>query len=80
MQNRAIEICYLFFQGMLLFQAIFLAMLYFVTRRADLRNYFIFLLLSSAYFFLNAPDTFFGIPDNNIFNSKLYLNGNIHSL
>lgn len=77
MQNRAIETFYLFFQGLLLFQAIFLAMLYFVTRRADIRNYFIFLLLSSAYFFLNAPDTFFGIPDNDIFNSKLYLYGNI---
>ena len=72
-----IEKFYLFFQGILLFQTFFLGMLYFITNKKDILFYSIFLLLSAVYFFLNAPNTFFGLDDNAVFNSALYLNGNI---
>jgi signal transduction histidine kinase len=75
--SLSIELFYLFFQGMLLFQSFFLAILYFITKRKDILNYSIFLLLSALYFFLNAPNTFFGMDDDSIFNSALYRYGNI---
>jgi len=76
-KSNAIELFYLFFQGILLFQTFFLLILYFITKRKDILYYSIFLLLSALYFFLNAPNTFFGLDDNLIFNSTLYLQGNI---
>lgn len=74
---NSIELFYLFFQGILLFQTFFLLVLYFITKKKDILYYSIFLLLSAAYFFLNAPNTFFGLNDDAIFNSNLYLLGNI---
>ncbi len=75
--SPSIELFYLFFQGVLLFQAFFLGMLFFITKRKDILNYAVFLLLSAVYFFLNAPNTFFGLDDDSIFNSALYRYGNI---
>lgn len=77
MESFIIEKFYLFFEGILLFQTFFLAILYFITKRKDILYYSIFLLLSALYFFLNAPNTFFGLDDNTVFNSNLYLLGNI---
>ena len=77
MTQFLIEKFYLFFQGVLLFQTFFLGMLYFITKRKDILFYSIFLLLSAIYFFLNAPNTFFNLNDNAIFNSAIYLQGNI---
>lgn len=75
--SPSIELFYLFFQGVLLFQAFFLGILFFITKRKDILNYAVFLLLSAVYFFLNAPNTFFGLSDDSIFNSALYRYGNI---
>ena len=72
-----IEKFYLFFQGILVFQAFFLGILYVITSRKDILYYSIFLLLSAVYFFINAPNTFFGLNDDTIFNSPFYLQGNI---
>lgn len=72
-----IEKFYLFFQGVLLFQTFFLGILYFITKRKDILFYSIFLLLSVIYFFLNAPNTFFGLNDDAVFNSAFYVSGNI---
>jgi len=77
MTDFSIELFYLFFQGILLFQTFFLGILYFITKRKDILFYSIFLLLSVVYFFINAPNTFFGLNDDAIFNSPLYLQGNI---
>ena len=75
--SKIIELLYILFQGILLFQAFFLAILYLITKRKDILYYSIFLLLSALYFFLNAPNTFFGINDDTVFNSSLYRQGNI---
>lgn len=75
--SKPIELFYLFFQGVLLFQTFFLAILFFITKKKDILYYSVFLLLSALYFFLNAPNTFFGIDDERIFNSALYRYGNI---
>jgi len=75
--NKYIEQFYIFFQGILLFQAFFLLILYFITNRKDVFCYTIFLFLSVAYFFLNAPYTFFGINEEGFFNTALYRNTNI---
>lgn len=77
MGNFIIEKFYLFFQGILVFQAFFLGILFVITRRKDILYYAVFLILSAAYFFLNAPNTFFGLNDDAIFNSPFYLQGNI---
>ncbi len=75
--EKSIHIFYLFFQGILVFQTIFLLVLYYLTRRKDVFYYAIYLLLSAAYFFLNAPNTFFGLHDDAVFNSAVYNYGNI---
>ena len=75
--SKYIELFYLFFQGILLFQTFFLTILYFITKRKDILYYAIFLLLTALYFFLNAPNTFFGLDDDTVFNSSLYRQGNI---
>ena len=72
MQNRALEVFYLLFQGVLVFQVVVFGVLYFVTRRKDLLYYSLFLFFAAAYFFVNAPYTFFGIPENLVWNSAWY--------
>lgn len=72
MQNKALEIFYLFFQGILTLQVLFFAVLYVVTRRKDLLYYCLFLFFAAAYFFINAPYTFFGIPEETVWNSVWY--------
>ncbi|HOZ51085.1 MAG TPA: ATP-binding protein [Chitinophagaceae bacterium] len=68
---------YLFFQGLLIFQCIFFIAVYLFTRKKDIAYYAAFLLVTILYFFINAPQTFFGIDDNIVFNSKYYLSTNI---
>jgi signal transduction histidine kinase len=72
MQNPAIELFYLFFQGVLTFQVLVFGVLYFITRRKDLLYYSLFLFSAAAYFFINAPYTFFGIPEETVWNSRWY--------
>lgn len=72
MQSRAVEIFYLFFQGILTFQALVFGVLFFVTHRRDLLYYSLFLFFAAIYFFINAPYTFFGIPENVVWNSTWY--------
>jgi signal transduction histidine kinase len=72
MQNRALEVFYLLFQGVLVFQVVVFGVLYFVTRRKDLLYYSLFLFFAAAYFFVNAPYTFFGIPEDLVWNSVWY--------
>ncbi len=72
MQNKAIEVFYLFFQGILTFQVLIFGVLYIVTGRKDLRWYSLFLLFAAIYFFINAPFTFFGIPEEAVWNSVWY--------
>jgi hypothetical protein len=72
MQNAAIELLYLFFQGILTFQVLFVAVLYMITRRRDLLYYSLFLFFAAAYFFINAPYTFFGIPEDIVWHSRWY--------
>jgi signal transduction histidine kinase len=72
MQNRAIEIFYLLFQGVLVFQILVFGFLYFFTKKKDLLFYSLFLFFAAAYFFINAPYTFFGIPEEKVWNSAWY--------
>ena len=72
MQSRAIEVFYLLFQGVLVFQVLVFAVLYFITRRKDLLYYSLFLFFAAAYFFINAPYTFFGVPEEVVWNSSWY--------
>lgn len=76
MQSRTIELFYLFFQGILCFQVILFLILYFITRRNYLLIYSLFLLSAAAYFFINAPATFFNIPEDEVWNSSWYNNFN----
>ena len=72
MQNRVLEIFYLLFQGVLVFQVLIFTCLYFITRRKDLLYYSLFLFFAAVYFFINAPYTFFGIPEEAVWNSAWY--------
>jgi signal transduction histidine kinase len=72
MQNKVLETFYLFFQGILIFQVLIFVILYFVTGRKDLIYYSLFLFFAAVYFFINAPLTFFGIPENTVWNSNWY--------
>jgi signal transduction histidine kinase len=72
MQSAAIEMFYLFFQGVLTFQVIFFGVLYFIVRRKDLLYYSLFLFFAATYFFINAPHTFFGISEDAVWNSAWY--------
>jgi signal transduction histidine kinase len=72
MQNKALEIFYLFFQGVLTFQVLFFGVVYFITRRKDILYYSLFLFFAAAYFFINAPYTFFGIPEDDVWNAEWY--------
>lgn len=77
MANFFFDKFYLFFQGILVFQTIFLFFLYAITKKSDLLFYAGYLFLTSAYFFLNAPHTFFNLTDEVVFNSTLYTYFNI---
>ena len=72
MQSRAIEIFYLFFQGVLLFQALAFLVIYFINYKKDILYYSFFLIAMGAYFFINAPFTFFGIPEEVVWDSQWY--------
>ncbi|CAN5554256.1 hypothetical protein BH10BAC2_BH10BAC2_40820 [soil metagenome] len=72
MQSRAIETFYLFFQGILIFQVLVFTALYFFTKRKELLYYSLFLFFAAVYFFINAPYTFFGIPEDVVWNSNWY--------
>jgi len=67
-----IEKFYLFFQGAMLFQVLFFGMVYLITKRKDVLYYSLLNFVSAGYFFLNAPDTFFGIEETIVFDSPLY--------
>ena len=71
--RKIIELFYLFFEGILLFQVAFFGMVYLITRRKDVLYYSLLNLVAAAYFFLNAPGTFLGIDENIVFNSPVYL-------
>lgn len=72
MDNFIIEIFYLFFEGIMLFQVVFFGMIYIVSKRKDVLYYSLLNLISGIYFFLNAPDTFLNIDENIVFNSSAY--------
>lgn len=67
-----IEIFYQFFQGILLFQVIFFGVLYILTKRKELIIYCCMIFVTSIYFFLNAPDTFFNLQADLIFETIWY--------
>ncbi len=73
MGSFIVEKFYLFFQGVLVFQTLFLGILYFITRKKDILFYSTYLLAQTVYFFWNAPNTFFGADDNTVFTSSFYL-------
>lgn len=73
MNSFFIEKFYLFFEGIMLFQVVFFAMVYIITQRRDVLYYSLLNLVSASYFFLNAPDTFLGIQENIVFDSPFYL-------
>lgn len=72
MTNRSIEIFYLFLQGILIFQVLIFSVLYFVTHRKDILYYCLFLIFAASYFFINAPYTFFQVPEEQVWNSRWY--------
>ena len=72
MQNAAIELFYIFFQGILIFQVLIFGVLFFITKRKDLLYYCLFLFFASLYFFINAPYTFFRIPEETVWHSQWY--------
>ena len=63
----AIEQFYKLFQGALVFQCIYMAILFGITKRKDAIIYSMYLLLLVIYFFVNAPFTFFNINDDIVF-------------
>lgn len=73
MQNGALEVFYLLFQGVLIFQTIYMAILFVIANRKDAAMYSFYLLLQAIYFFVNAPYTFFKINDDIVFDSKIYI-------
>ena len=74
--SKTIELFYLFFEGIMLFQVVFFGMVYLISGRKDVLYYSLLNLVSAIYFLLNAPDTFFGIDENIFFNSTIYLYAN----
>ena len=69
MQSRPVEIFYLFFQGILTFQALLFIVLYFVTKKKDILFYGLFLSTAAIYFIINAPYTFLNIPEEQVWNT-----------
>lgn len=72
MQNAAIELFYIFFQGILIFQVLIFGVLFFITKRKDPLFYSLFLLFAALYFFINAPYTFFNIQEETVWHSLWY--------
>lgn len=70
--GKAIELFYLFFQGVIIFQVLIFFILFWITRKKDILYYALFLFFAAAYFFLNAPYTFFGISEEAVFDSRFY--------
>lgn len=67
-----VENFYLFFEGIMLFQVLYFGMVYLLSGRKDVLFYSLLNLVTAAYFFLNAPDTFLHINENIVFNSDYY--------
>ncbi len=67
-----VETFYLFFEGIMLFQVLYFGMIFLLSRRKDVLFYSLLNLISAAYFFLNAPDTFLRINEDIVFNSVYY--------
>ncbi|MFN8248831.1 MAG: 7TM diverse intracellular signaling domain-containing protein [Ferruginibacter sp.] len=63
---------YLLFQGVLVFQVLVFSFLYFISNKKDILYYAMFLFFAAIYFFVNAPYTFFGIPEEQVWNSTWY--------
>lgn len=72
MSSRIIEMFYLFFQGILLFQVVFFGVIYYFFQRKEILYYSLLNLFTACYFFLNAPTTYFSIPEERIFSSSYY--------
>ncbi len=72
MQNKAIEDFYFFFQGVLIFQVIVFFALFLITAKKDIFYYSLFLFFAAVYFFINAPYTFFNIPEATVWNAAWY--------
>lgn len=72
MQTRAIELFYLFFQGILCFQVLIFFILFLIARKSYQLIYALFLLCAVSYFFINAPTTFFNIPEEDIWKTAWY--------
>ncbi len=70
------ELFYLFFEGIMLFQVVFFGMVYLISKRGEALYYSLLNLFSGIYFFLNATDTFLGIDEDIVFNSPAYLYAN----
>ncbi len=70
--SKPIELFYLFFQGILVFQVLVFSFLYFISRKKDILYYALFLFFAAVYFFVNAPYTFFGIPEEQVWNAPWY--------
>jgi len=60
----------------LIFQTLFMGIVYLITFKKDIFYYSAYLLAQIIYFFWNAPNTFFGINDNLVFDSPFYLYAN----
>jgi len=60
------------FQGALVFQVLIFGVLYFFTKKKDILYYSLFLLFAAVYFFVNAPYTFFDIPEKTVWASSWY--------
>jgi signal transduction histidine kinase len=73
MTELIVEKFYLFFQGMLLFQVIFFAMIYFTNQRKDTLIYCLMIFVTLLYFFLNGTKLFFNMDENLVYNSPAYL-------
>lgn len=72
MSSFFIETFYLLFEGILLFQAMFFCMAYFIAKRKDVLYYSLLNFITAVYFGLNAPDIFFGVDPRQVFQSTLY--------
>jgi signal transduction histidine kinase len=72
MTSQIIETFYMYFQGIVLFQVVFFATIYYVFRSKETLYYITLNLATATYFFLNAPATFFSISEDLVFNSVYY--------
>jgi signal transduction histidine kinase len=73
MTEIIIEKFYLFFQGILLFQALFFGTIYAINKRKDTLIYCLMIFVTLLYFFLNATELFFNIEENYVYNLPFYI-------